>query len=63
MVVGELVAVSVGLGSTLMRAQDYNQTDRMLAYMLVIGFYGYLSDLAVNRLSGYLLRWQRRMGD
>jgi NitT/TauT family transport system permease protein len=63
MVVGELVAVSVGLGSTLMRAQDYNQVDRMLAYMLVIGFYGYLSDLAVNRISGYLLRWQRRMGD
>jgi NitT/TauT family transport system permease protein len=63
MVVGELIAVSVGLGATLMRAQDYNQVDRMLAYMLVIGFYGFLSDLAVNRLSGYLLRWQRRMGD
>jgi ABC-type nitrate/sulfonate/bicarbonate transport system permease component len=63
MVVGELVAVSTGVGATLMRAQDYNQTDRMLAYMLVIGFYGYLSDLAVNRLSGYLLRWQPRVRD
>jgi NitT/TauT family transport system permease protein len=62
MVVGELVAVSTGLGATLMRAQDYNQTDRMLAYMLVIGFYGYLSDLALNALSRYLLRWQRSTG-
>ncbi len=59
MVVGELVAVSTGLGATLMRAQDYNQADRMLAYMLVIGFYGYLSDLALNRVSAHLLRWQR----
>jgi NitT/TauT family transport system permease protein len=63
MVVGELVAVSTGLGATLMRAQDYNQTDRMLAYMLVIGFYGYLSDLALNALSRYLLRWQRSATD
>lgn len=59
MVVGELIAVSTGLGATLMRAQDYAQTDRMLAYMLVIGFYGYLSDIVVSRLSGHLLRWQR----
>jgi NitT/TauT family transport system permease protein len=62
MVVGELVAVSTGLGATLIRAQDYNQADRMLAYMLVIGFYGYLSDLAVGRLSAYFLRWQRVVG-
>ena len=63
MVVGELVAVPNGLGASLMRAQDYNQTDKMLAYMLVIGFYGYLSDLVVNWLSNYLLRWQPRMGN
>jgi NitT/TauT family transport system permease protein len=62
MVVGELVAVSTGLGATLIRAQDYNQVDRMLTYMLVIGFYGYLSDLSVVRLSAYLLRWQRVVG-
>ncbi len=59
MVVGELVAVPSGLGDTLMRAQDYGQTDRMLAYMLLIGFYGSLSDLCVVALSRYLLRWQR----
>ncbi len=58
-VVGELIAVPNGLGDTLMRAQDYGHNDRMLAYMLIIGFYGYLSDLAVVRLSRYLLRWQR----
>ncbi len=63
MVVGELIAVPSGLGATLMRAQDYDQTDRMLAYMLVIGFYGYLSDIGVNRLTRHLLRWQRRMGE
>lgn len=63
MVVGELVAVSVGVGASLIRAQDYNQVDQMLAYMLVIGFYGYLSDLAVTRLSRYLLRWQRSVED
>lgn len=58
-VVGELVAVPNGLGETLMRAQDYAQVDRMLCYMLVIGLYGYLSDLLVVRLTRYLLRWQR----
>lgn len=59
MVVGELIAVPSGLGDTLMRAQDYDQTDRMLAYMILIGFYGYLSDLAVVAISRHLLRWQR----
>jgi len=59
MVVGELVGAPSGLGATLMRAQDYAQTDRMLAYMLTIGFYGYLSDLIVVRVSRHLLRWQR----
>jgi NitT/TauT family transport system permease protein len=59
MVVGELVAVPSGLGDTLMRAQDYGQTDRMLAYMLLIGFYGSLSDLLVVAWSRHLLRWQR----
>lgn len=59
MVVGELIAVPSGLGDTLMRAQDYDQTDQMLAYMILIGFYGYLSDLAVVALSRHLLRWQR----
>jgi NitT/TauT family transport system permease protein len=58
-VVGELVAVPNGLGDTLMRAQDYGLVDRMLAYMLVIGFYGYLSDLLVMRLTHHLLRWHR----
>ena len=59
MVVGELVGAPSGLGATLMRAQDYAQTDRMLAYMLVIGFCGYLSDLLVARVSRHVLRWQR----
>jgi ABC-type nitrate/sulfonate/bicarbonate transport system permease component len=31
----------------------------MLAYMLLIGFYGFLSDLIVVGLTRYLLRWQR----
>ena len=57
-VVGELIAVPSGLGNTLMRAQDYAHVDRMLAYMLVIGLFGYLSDILVMRLTRYLLRWQ-----
>jgi NitT/TauT family transport system permease protein len=60
-VVGELVGAPNGLGAALMRAQDYQQTDRMLAYMLAIGLYGYLSDALVVRVSRYLLRWQRGM--
>lgn len=60
-VVGELVGAPNGLGAALMRAQDYQQTDRMLAYMLAIGLFGYLSDALVVRLSRYLLRWQRGM--
>jgi NitT/TauT family transport system permease protein len=59
MVVGELIAVPAGLGDTLMRAQDYGQTARMLAYMILIGFYGYLSDLVLVAVSRRLLRWQR----
>jgi ABC-type nitrate/sulfonate/bicarbonate transport system permease component len=62
-VVGELVGAPNGLGAALMRAQDYQQTDRMLAYMLAIGLYGYLSDALVVRVSRYLLRWQRGMDD
>jgi NitT/TauT family transport system permease protein len=60
-VVGELVGAPNGLGAALMRAQDYQQTDRMLAYMLAIGLYGYVSDALVVRVSRYLLRWQRGM--
>ena len=59
MVVGELIAVPNGLGQTLMRAQDYNQVDRMLAYMIVIGVLGYISDLLLVRVSNHVLRWQR----
>jgi NitT/TauT family transport system permease protein len=62
-VVGELVGSPNGLGAALMRAQDYQQTDRMLAYMLAIGLYGYLSDALVVCVSRYLLRWQRGMDD
>jgi NitT/TauT family transport system permease protein len=62
-VVGELIAVPSGLGNTLMRAQDYAHVDRMLAYMLVIGLFGYLSDILVMALSNYLLRWQRGIRD
>jgi NitT/TauT family transport system permease protein len=62
-VVGELVGAPDGLGAALMRAQDYQQTDRMLAYMLAIGLYGYLSDTLVVRVSRHLLRWQRGMDD
>lgn len=60
-VVGELVGAPDGLGAALMRAQDYQQTDRMLAYMVAIGLYGYISDLIVVRLSRHLLRWQRSL--
>jgi ABC-type nitrate/sulfonate/bicarbonate transport system permease component len=60
-VVGELVGAPNGLGAALMRAQDYQQTDRMLAYMLAIGLYGYLSDAIVVAASRHLLRWQRGM--
>lgn len=59
MVVGELVAVPNGLGETLMRAQDYNQVDRMLAYMIVIGLLGYISDILLMLVSNRVLRWQR----
>jgi NitT/TauT family transport system permease protein len=60
-VVSELIAVPSGLGNSLMRAQDYGLTDRMLAYMLVIGLFGYLCDLLVMSLTRHLLRWQRSM--
>ena len=59
MVVGELIAVPTGLGQTLMRAQDYNLVDQMLAYMIVIGVLGYISDLLLVRFSDHVLRWQR----
>lgn len=62
-VVGELIGAPNGLGATLMRSQDYQQSDRMLAYMLVIGLYGYLSDILVVALTRYVLRWQRGIGD
>lgn len=60
-VVGELIAVPAGLGYSLIEAQEWGQPDRMVIYMLTIGFYGYLFDLAVVRLTAYLLRWQRSL--
>jgi ABC-type nitrate/sulfonate/bicarbonate transport system permease component len=31
----------------------------MLAYMIVIGLFGYVSDVLLMRFSNHVLRWQR----
>ncbi len=58
LIVAEMVAVKSGLGYDLWNAYYYSRMDVIVAAMLTIGVFGYLSDRLILAVSAYLLRWQ-----
>lgn len=58
-VTAEMVAVKSGVGYVLWDSYYFLRYDLVIAAMLSIGALGYLSDLAIKALMGFVLRWQR----
>jgi NitT/TauT family transport system permease protein len=58
-IVAEMVAVKSGLGYVLWDAYYVGRMDIVIADMVSIGLFGFLSDLAILRLEIWTLRWRR----
>jgi NitT/TauT family transport system permease protein len=58
-VVAELIAATSGLGYRIVRAQRFQQTDRIFAVLVVIGVIGLLIDVALRLLRDRIGRWAR----
>lgn len=58
-VVAEILAVRSGLGYLLNDAYQFYRNDVVIAAMLSIGMFGFVSDLLIVMLRNYLLRWNR----
>lgn len=59
LVVAELVAAKVGLGYSIMRAQRYLQTDKIILGILVIGILGLITDYTFKFTSDTLFPWAK----
>jgi NitT/TauT family transport system permease protein len=58
-IVSEMVAVKSGLGYVLWDAYYVGRMDIVIADMVSIGLFGFLSDWAIVRLEFWSLRWRR----
>jgi NitT/TauT family transport system permease protein len=58
-IVSEMVAVKSGLGYVLWDAYYVGRMDIVIADMVSIGLFGFLSDWAIVRLEYWALRWRR----
>jgi NitT/TauT family transport system permease protein len=58
-IVAEMVAVKSGLGYVLWDAYYVGRMDIVIADMVSIGLFGFLSDMAIVRLELWALRWRR----
>jgi NitT/TauT family transport system permease protein len=58
-IVSEMVAVKSGLGYVLWDAYYVGRMDIVIADMVSIGLFGFLSDWAIVRLEFWALRWRR----
>jgi NitT/TauT family transport system permease protein len=58
-IVSEMVAVKSGLGYVLWDAYYVGRMDIVIADMVSIGLFGFLSDWAIVRLEMWALRWRR----
>jgi NitT/TauT family transport system permease protein len=58
-IVSEMIAVKSGLGYVLWDAYYVGRMDIVIADMVSIGLFGFLSDLAIVRLEHWALRWRR----
>jgi NitT/TauT family transport system permease protein len=57
LIVAEMVAVKSGLGYELWNAYYYSRMDVIVAAMVTIGLLGFLSDVALVKLSARLTAW------
>jgi NitT/TauT family transport system permease protein len=58
-IVAEMLAVKSGLGFAMWDAYYFLRMDVIIAAMLSVGVLGFLSDLAIRLLGGWVLRWSR----
>lgn len=58
-IVAEMIAVNNGLGFRILEAREYLWSDKIIAGMLTIGFFGLMIDIAMNALNKHLLKWHR----
>ena len=58
-IVSEMVAVKSGLGYVLWDAYYVGRMDIVIADMVSIGLFGFISDWAIVRLEGWVLKWRR----
>jgi NitT/TauT family transport system permease protein len=58
-IVAEMLAVKSGLGFAMWDAYYFLRMDVIIAAMLSVGMLGFLSDLAIRLLGGWVLRWSR----
>jgi NitT/TauT family transport system permease protein len=58
-IVSEMVAVKSGLGYVLWDAYYVGRMDIVIADMVSIGLFGFLSDWAIVQLENWALRWRR----
>ena len=58
-IVAEMIAVNNGLGFRILEAREYFWSDKIIAGMLTIGFFGLAIDIAMNALNNHLLQWHR----
>lgn len=57
LVVAELLGAPHGLGYAIIRAQRYLATDRIFAYVIVIGLMGVLTDRIFRHVRGWIFPW------
>ncbi len=58
-IVAEMIAVNSGLGFRILEAREYFWSDKIIAGMFTIGFFGLAIDIAMNALNNHLLQWHR----
>ena len=58
-IVAEMIAVNNGLGFRILEAREYFWSDKIIAGMFTIGFFGLAIDTAMNALNNHLLKWHR----
>ncbi|NTW39035.1 MAG: ABC transporter permease [Cellulomonadaceae bacterium] len=59
LVVAELVAANSGLGHRITNAQRYFQTDTIIAYVLVLGLLGLVTDQLMRAAGRRMFRYER----
>lgn len=59
LVVAELVAATTGMGYRITVAQRYFATDTIIGYVLVLGFFGLISDQVTRALGRRFFRYQK----